>query len=65
MHMDNPQWVVKKIVRTIENDTDEAYIGFPESLFARLNAILPGIISHAIARQVPTLISFSQQKAKA
>ncbi len=65
MHLDNPQWVAKKIVRAIENNKNEAYIGFPESLFARLNAILPGIVSHAIARQVPTLISFTQQKAKA
>jgi len=65
MHMDNPRWVVKRIVLAIEKDKEEAYIGFPESLFARLNAILPGIVSHAIARQVPTLISFTQQKAKA
>jgi short-subunit dehydrogenase len=65
MHMDNPQWVVKKIVQAIENNKQEAYIGFPESLFARLNAILPGIVSRAIARQVPTLISFTQQKARA
>jgi short-subunit dehydrogenase len=65
MHMDNPQWVVKKIIRAIEENKEEAYIGFPESLFARLNGILPGIVSRAIARQVPTLVSFTQQKAKA
>ena len=65
MHMDDPQWVAKKIVQAIENNKQEAYIGFPENLFARLNAILPGIVSRAIARQVPTLISFTQQKARA
>jgi short-subunit dehydrogenase len=63
MHMDDPQWVVKMIVLAIERDREEAYIGFPESLFARLNAILPGIVSRTIIKQVPTLISFTQQNA--
>jgi short-subunit dehydrogenase len=63
MHMDNPQWVAKKIVLAIEKNKEEAYIGFPESLFARLNAILPGIVGRAIIKQVPTLVSFTQQKA--
>lgn len=65
MHMDAPEWVVTKIVRAIEKEKEEAYIGFPESLFARINAILPGIVSRAINKQVPALIAFTQQKAKA
>jgi short-subunit dehydrogenase len=65
MHMDDPEWVVKKIVRAIEQEREEAYLGFPESLFARINAILPGIVSRGIIKQVPALISFTQQKAKA
>lgn len=64
MHMDDPQSVVKKIVVGIEKEKEEVYIGFPESLFARINAILPGIVSRAIVKQVPTLVSFTQQKAK-
>jgi short-subunit dehydrogenase len=64
MHMDNPQWVAKRIVMAIEKDKEEAYIGFPESLFARLNAILPGIVSRAITRQVPTLVSFTKKGAR-
>ncbi len=63
IHMDDPQWVVKMIVLAIERDREEAYIGFPESLFARLNAILPGIVSRTIIKQVPTLISFAKQRA--
>jgi short-subunit dehydrogenase len=65
MHMDDPRWVAKKILLAIEKDKEEAYIGFPENLFAHLNAIVPGIISRAITRQVPTLISFTQDNAKA
>jgi short-subunit dehydrogenase len=65
MHMDDPHWVAKKILLAIEKDKEEAYIGFPESLFARLNAIVPGIVSHAITRQVPALVSFTRDNAKA
>ncbi|MGD8590946.1 MAG: SDR family oxidoreductase [Chromatiales bacterium] len=64
MHMDDPQWVVAKIVRAIEKEQDEAYLGFPEGLFARLNGILPGLVSRGIAKQVPALISFTQQNVK-
>lgn len=65
MHMDDPQWVAHKIVQAMEREKDEAYLGFPESLFARINAVLPKVVGRAIAKQVPTLISFAQQKAKA
>jgi hypothetical protein len=56
--------VAKKIVSSIVKEKDEAYMGFPESVFARINAILPGIVSRSITKQVPTLISFTQQKLK-
>jgi short-subunit dehydrogenase len=61
MHMDNPQKVARKIVAAIENNRDEAYIGFPENIFARLNALLPGVVGRAIARQVPALIAFTKE----
>ena len=64
MHMDEPQWVAQKIVRAIVKEKDETYLGFPESLFARINAVLPKIITRAITKQVPTLLSFTQQKAR-
>jgi short-subunit dehydrogenase len=61
MHMDDPPEVAKKIVVAIERDRDEAYIGFPENIFARLNALLPGVVGRAIARQVPALIAFTKE----
>lgn len=61
MHMDDPDRVVKAIVRGVEKDRDEVYIGFPESLFARINGVLPGVVSRAIVRQVPSLVAFAEQ----
>jgi short-subunit dehydrogenase len=65
MRMDDPQWVARKIVQAIEKEKDEAYLGFPESLFARINAVLPRIVDGAIVKQVPTLVSFTAQGRKA
>jgi short-subunit dehydrogenase len=59
MHMDEPQWVAKKIVRALERDADDVYLGFPESFFARLNGLLPRLVDRALAGQVPSLLSFA------
>ena len=64
MHMDDPLWVAQKIVRAIEKGKDEVYLGFPESLFARVNALLPRIVDRAIVKQVPALFSFTTQRHK-
>jgi short-subunit dehydrogenase len=65
MKMDEPQWVAQKIVRAIEKRKDEVYLGFPESLFARINALLPGLVDGAIIKQVPTLIAFTTERRNA
>jgi len=59
MHMDEPEPVAAAIVRAIEKETNEAYIGFPESLFARINAILPGVVDKALAKQTPELQDYA------
>lgn len=59
MNMDEPGPVATAIVRAIEKETDEAYIGFPESLFARINGILPGVVDKALAKQTPDLHGYA------
>jgi len=61
MRMDLPDPVARAIVRAIEGDRKEAYLGFPEGLFARLNGILPGLVDRALVRQVPTLTAFARE----
>lgn len=51
MNMDDPDVVADNIVRAIETDAKEYYIGFPESLFVRINAILPGVVDGALKKQ--------------
>lgn len=61
MHMDEVPWVAKRILKAVLKDRDEVYLGFPESLFARINGILPRLVDKGIAKQVPDLIAFAQQ----
>jgi NAD(P)-dependent dehydrogenase (short-subunit alcohol dehydrogenase family) len=59
MHMDAPGPVAQAIVRAIERDRREAYLGMPEGIFARINGVMPGLVDRALATQVPTLSTYA------
>jgi len=63
MNMDEPASVANQIVRAIERDADEAYLGFPESLFARVNAVLPGLVDRSLRKVVPVLARYARGSA--
>jgi len=49
MRMDDPFDVADLIVEAVERRKKTVYLGMPESLFVRLNALLPGIVDGAVA----------------
>ena len=51
MNMDEPDAVAKQIVKSIRKGEKERHLGFPESLFVRINAILPGLVDRAVRQQ--------------
>ena len=51
MNMDEPDAVAKQIVKSIRKGEKERHLGFPESLFVRINAILPGLVDSAVRQQ--------------
>jgi len=51
MALDEPDQVAAQILQAIENERDEAYLGWPEKLFMRINALLPGFIDRVTAKQ--------------
>lgn len=51
MKFDEPDIIARKIVDAIENNVKDAYIGFPESFFVRLNSILPRLVDKALHKQ--------------
>jgi short-subunit dehydrogenase len=60
MHMDEPAWVVKRIVTAIESDISETHLGFPERLFARINAVLPRLVDAALRKQNRAMEAFAR-----
>jgi short-subunit dehydrogenase len=51
MRMDAPAPIAERIVRALEQERKEVYLGFPEALFVRLNALLPRLVDGALRRQ--------------
>ncbi|WP_295243712.1 SDR family NAD(P)-dependent oxidoreductase [uncultured Brevundimonas sp.] len=48
MAVDDPDPIADRIVAAIRSDRRDVYLGFPESLFVRLNALAPGLIDGAL-----------------
>jgi short-subunit dehydrogenase len=62
MNMDEPELVASNIVYAIERDRKEHYIGFPECLLVRINAILPRLVDMAMRKQNLQMKAFTEQK---
>lgn len=61
MTFDEPDHVADHIVRAIEKDRNEYFIGFPESLFVYINALVPGLVDLALAKQARMLKELTRQ----
>jgi short-subunit dehydrogenase len=48
MNMDAPEHVADRIVAAIARPVDQLVIGFPESLFVRINALAPAMVDRAL-----------------
>lgn len=57
--MDPPEQVAAAIVGAIEQERAEAYLGWPEKLFVRLNAILPRLVDGALRKQHEIMRKFA------
>jgi len=60
--MDEPAVVAKAFMRFLEGGRRVWYVGFPEKFFARLNSLLPNVVSKALKKQLPVIKSFASQK---
>lgn len=65
MNMDEPERVAQRIVRAVRAGARERYLGFPECLFVRVNALLPRLVDRALRRQDEVARSFAEASAKA
>lgn len=62
MNMDEPELVAANIVRAMEKEAKEYYIGFPECLFVRINSILPGLVDGSLRKQAVQMRSYAEKQ---
>lgn len=63
--MDPPETVARAARAILESGRASAVVGWPEKLFARINAVLPGVVDGAIVKQLPVIRRYAQQKPAA
>jgi len=61
--MDDPSLVASEVMRVIRGPANnDKYIGWPEKLFVRINALFPGIVDNSLRKQLPTIRRFASTK---
>ena len=60
---DDPTDVANAIVQALREDRPERIFGWPEKLFARINAVLPRIVDAALRKQLQTVQSYAKRRA--
>lgn len=53
--VDPPARVARAVCRMLEREQRECIVGWPEKLFARVNAVLPQVVDGAVRKQLPAI----------
>ena len=59
--VDSPEWVASELVSLLNSNKHQRYLGWPEKLFVRLNALFPGIVHSALIKKIPIIRKFAEQ----
>jgi short-subunit dehydrogenase len=61
--MDDPALVAAEVMQVIRGPADtDKYIGWPEKLFVRVNALFPGVVDNSLRKQLPIIRRFARSK---
>lgn len=59
--MDQPSAVANEVMRVISKRAAlDCYLGWPEKLFVRINALLPALVDSSLRKQLPTIRRFAK-----
>lgn len=64
MKQDHPADVAMQVISAIERSVSTRYLGWPEKLFVRLNALLPGLVDISLCKQVKQMSLFARMQVK-
>lgn len=60
-HVDDPDRVAEVVIAALSTGRTNTVIGWPEALFARVNALLPSLVDGALIKQLPVIRRFIQR----
>ena len=60
---DSPEWVAKQVINAVKKEQRRVYLGWPEKLFIRINALLPGLVAGSIIKQLPIIRHYLNLRA--
>ena len=61
--MDDPAQVADEVMRVIHGPANgDKYIGWPEKLFVRVNALFPKLVDSSLRKQLPTIRRFARTR---
>ena len=59
MNQDDPAAVAASVIRAIERNGQDRYLGWPEKLFVRINSIFPRLVDFSLMKQVDQMRPFA------
>jgi len=59
MNQDEPEVVARSVIKTIERNSSESYLGWPEKLFVRINSIFPWLVDPSLIKQCNQMQPFT------
>ncbi|KYZ86603.1 short chain dehydrogenase [Alcanivorax sp. KX64203] len=62
-HMDAPEKVAEHIISALSGRRATTFLGWPEKLFIRINALLPALVDKALRKQLPIIQRFLKKGA--
>lgn len=64
MNQDDPDAVAACVLKAIEADGTDRYLGWPEKLFVRINAVLPRLVDPSLIKQVAQMRPFANERSR-
>ena len=61
-NVDEPESVAREVMRAVQQNLSELYLGWPEKLFVRINGMLPSVVDRALRKQLPIIRSYTQSQ---
>lgn len=57
---DTPEYVARQILDVLEHNSRVRYLGWPEKLFVRINAIFPSLVDGALGKKLAVIKQFAK-----